>query len=67
MKEYQIQINDETIVYQLTYKHMQTIRMRVRDGQLLISAPYGTSLIYIEQMIHTYQKRILIYFPRFVF
>ena len=59
MKEYQIQINDETIVYQLTYKHMQNIRMRVRDGQLLISAPYGTSLIYIEQMIHTYQKRIL--------
>lgn len=59
MKEYQIQINDETIVYQLTYKHMQNIRMRVRDGQLLISAPYGTSLTYIEQMIHTYQKRIL--------
>ena len=38
---------------------MQNIRMRVRDGQLLISAPYGTSLTYIEQMIHTYQKRIL--------
>ena len=59
MKEYQIQINDETIVYQLTYKHMQNIRMRVRDGQLVVSAPYGTSLTYIEQMIYTYQKRIL--------
>ena len=44
MKEYQILLNGETITYQLTYKYMKNIRMRVKDGMLFVSAPYGTPL-----------------------
>ncbi len=59
MKEYQILLNGETITYQLTYKYMKNIRMRVKDGMLFVSAPYGTPLEYIEKTIQTYQKRLL--------
>lgn len=59
MKEYQIKLNDEMVVYQLTYKQMKNVRIRVKDGVLLVSAPYATSLEYIEQLIYAYRKRIL--------
>lgn len=59
MKECQIKLNDETIKYQLIYKQMKNVRIRVKDGLLIVSAPYATSLEYIEQLIYTYQKRIL--------
>lgn len=59
MKEYQMQLNDEIVTYQLTYKHIKNVRMRVRDGLLVISAPYGTPQKYIEMMIYTYRQRLL--------
>lgn len=59
MKELQIQLDQEIVTYQLTYKHMQNIRMRVKDGVLHVSAPYGTSQVLIETVIQNYQQRLL--------
>ena len=42
MKSYQIILNQEEIYYDVIYKHMNSIRMRVKQGKLVVSAPYYT-------------------------
>jgi len=35
----------------ITYKKMRSVRLKVRDGMILVSCPYGTSLRFIEQLV----------------
>lgn len=59
MKTFQIQLDSQTIEYDVTYKHMKSITMRVREGRLMISAPYKTPTSYIEDNIIKYKQRLL--------
>lgn len=59
MEKHQILIQQETIEYELTYKRMKSVRMKVNQGQLVISAPYGTPLAYIENCILRYADRLI--------
>ena len=38
MKSYQIILNQEEIYYDVIYKHMNSIRMRVKQGKLVVTA-----------------------------
>ncbi len=59
MEKHQILIQQEIIEYKLTYKRMKSVRMKVIQGQLEISAPYGTPLAYIESCILQYADRLI--------
>lgn len=59
MKSFQMLINNQTIEYDVTYKQMKSITMRVRNGRLQVHAPYMTPLSFIEDNIKKYQHKIL--------
>ena len=59
MKSYQIILNQEEIYYDVIYKHMNSIRMRVKQGKLVVSAPYYTPRSLIEDNIQKYQEKLL--------
>lgn len=59
MKSYEMMIDSHTIEYDITYKHMKSISMRVRQGRLRISAPYYTPRPFIEDNILKYKDKIL--------
>lgn len=59
MEKHDICIKNETIEYELTYKQMKSIRMKVRQGKLIVSAPYFTPLSYIEKCIEQYASQFL--------
>ena len=59
MKSYQIILNQEEIYYDVIYKHMNSIRMRVKQGKLVVSAPYYTPRSLIEDNIRKYHEQYL--------
>ena len=52
-------IDQEEISYDVIYKHMNSIRMRVKQGRLIVSAPYYTPRSLIEENIRKYQDKLL--------
>lgn len=59
MEEHQMMIGQQMVTYTVAFKKMKNIRMRVRNGKLWISAPYHTSLHFIEENIMRYHKQLL--------
>lgn len=59
MKTYQIALDDTIIEYDIIFKQMKSIYLRVKQGRLEVSAPYYTPLSLIEDNIIKYQKKIL--------
>lgn len=59
MKSYQIILKNQTIEYDLHFKHMKSIRMKVQSGRLVVSAPYNTPITFIEDNILRYQEKLL--------
>lgn len=59
MKSFEIIIDSHKIEYDVTYKHMKSISMRVRGGRLCISAPYYTPQSLIEDNILRYKHKLL--------
>ncbi|MEG0366508.1 MAG: YgjP-like metallopeptidase domain-containing protein [Coprobacillus sp.] len=59
METYQIIINNETIEYDVDFKRMKSIHLKVVDGKLLIKAPLHTPLSLIEKNIYKYQHKLI--------
>lgn len=59
MKSYQIVLKNQTIEYDLSFKNMKSIRMRVQSGRLKVTAPYYTPLSFIEENILSYQDKLI--------
>ncbi|WP_028043944.1 M48 family metallopeptidase [Candidatus Stoquefichus massiliensis] len=59
MKSYQIVLNQQIIDYDVYFKQMKSIRMRVKDGRIVVSAPYLTPISFIEDNIQKYQHQLL--------
>jgi len=54
-----IELMSKTVDYTLTYKHVKNINMRIKNDGLFVSAPFGTNLSYIEQILKSRQKEII--------
>ncbi|MEG0367498.1 MAG: YgjP-like metallopeptidase domain-containing protein [Coprobacillus sp.] len=59
MESHQIILENQTIEYDIIYKHMRSIYLKVEHGRLLIKAPYYTPIAVIEDNIRKYQKKLL--------
>lgn len=59
MEKHHILLQNQWIEYQLTYKNIKSIYLKVENGQLVIKAPFYTPLSFIEKNIIKYQSRLL--------
>lgn len=59
MEKHQIILEGQHINYDIVYKQMKSIRMKVEAGHLIVSAPYCTPLSYIEDCIRQYKGKLL--------
>lgn len=59
MEKYRICIQNQWIEYDLIYKDIKSLYLRVEKGRLVVKAPFHTSLSFIEDNIIRYQKRLL--------
>lgn len=59
MKSYQIMFNQELISYDVYFKNMKSIRIRVKEGRIQVSAPYYTPISFIEENLYKYQDKLL--------
>lgn len=66
MEKHQIFIHQQCIEYKLTYKRMKSIRIKVIQGQMVVSAPYSTPLSYIEACIVQYADKLLAQLNQYV-
>jgi len=57
MEKHYILIHQQEYPYELNYKNMKSIRMKIERGRLIVSAPYFTPLSYIEECLIQYQKK----------
>ncbi|MFR6099386.1 MAG: hypothetical protein ACLUIS_04710 [Longibaculum sp.] len=57
MKSYQIMFNQELISYDVYFKNMKSIRIRVKEGRIQVSAPYYTPISFIEENLYKYQDK----------
>ncbi len=55
----QILIHDEWMTYELTYRKMKTIRIKVSNGVIKASAPFGCPIEEIEDLIIENQDKII--------
>ncbi|MCD7894006.1 MAG: M48 family metallopeptidase [Erysipelotrichaceae bacterium] len=59
MEKHQIILKSKPIEYQITYKNMKNIRIKIEEGIIQVSAPYHTPIIYIEELIINNQDKLL--------
>ncbi|MCD7950698.1 MAG: M48 family metallopeptidase [Erysipelotrichaceae bacterium] len=59
MEKHQIVIKSKIIEYEIVYKNMKNIRMKIDEGKLKVSAPYNTPIAYIEELILDNQNKLL--------
>lgn len=59
MEKYQIILNEQTIEYELNYKSIRSLYLKVENGRLIVKAPLSMSRKTIEQYIVKYQEKIL--------
>lgn len=59
MKSFEMIIDSRKIEYDVTYKQMKSMSMRVRGGRLCISAPYYMPQSVIEDNILRYKHKLL--------
>lgn len=60
MESHHIILNNQLIEYDIIFKQMKSIYLRVKQGRLVISAPYHTPISLIEDNIRKYQHKLLI-------
>lgn len=58
MEKHQIILDTKTYEYNIQFKKIKSIYIRVIDGQIVVSAPYMTSLSTIEKLIIQYQDKL---------
>lgn len=58
-KEMKIELMSKTLSYTLTYKPVKNINMRITGKGLCVSAPFGTSKKYIENILKDKQEYIV--------
>ncbi len=66
MEKHQIILKSKPIEYHINYKNMKNIRIKVEDGILQVSAPYKTSINYIEEIIIKNQDQLLMLLDQYV-
>lgn len=59
METYQIMIDNQTIEYDIIFKNMKAIHLKVENGRLLIKAPFYTPISLIEKNIYKYRHKLL--------
>lgn len=59
MEKYQIILNHQTIEYELNYKSIRSLYLKVDQGKLIVKAPLSMTRKTIEQYIVKYQEKIL--------
>ena len=59
MEKHHILLKDQLIEYELTYKDIKSIYLKVEKGTLIIHAPFFTPLSFINKNIIKYQNRLL--------
>ncbi|WP_050636443.1 M48 family metallopeptidase [Candidatus Stoquefichus sp. SB1] len=59
MKSYEIQLGQEVYHYDVIYKRMTSLRMRVKEGRIVVSAPYYTPRALIEDNLRQYQEKLI--------
>ena len=59
MEKHHILLKDQLIEYELTYKDIKSIYLKVEKGILIIHAPFFTPLSFINKNIIKYQNRLL--------
>ncbi len=55
MKHY---LKYKQLEYVLIYKQKKNISIKVKDGMIVVSAPYNTSITYIEECLDKYEDRL---------
>ena len=63
-KKMQIAFKTATIEYTLTFKHIKNVNMRIKNDGLHVSAPFGTSIHYIEQILLSRQEALIGYIEK---
>lgn len=56
-----LSLRSNIIEYRLTFKNVKNINMRVKKEGLYVSAPYGTSIVFIENVLKKNQDALLGY------
>lgn len=59
MERYQLRIDDQIIDYDVQFKRMKSLRIKVIEGRLVVSAPYGTPQKFIEDIMIKNKDRLL--------
>lgn len=59
METHHILLENQWIEYDLIYKNMKSIYLKVEKGRLVVKAPTSTSLSFIEKNIVKYQNKLL--------
>ena len=59
MEKYQIKLQENIIEYELNYKAIRSLYLKVEQGKLIVKAPMSMSKKTIEQYIIKYQDKIL--------
>ncbi len=59
MEKHHILLKNQLIEYELTYKDIKSIYLKVEKGTLIIHAPFFTPLSFINKNIIKYQNRLL--------
>jgi hypothetical protein len=55
----EIKLNNEAVKLNITFKAVKNINMRVRDGEIFVSAPPSVSISYIEKLLQSRAESIL--------
>lgn len=59
MEYYPITFQNQSFTYSIIYKNKKNISIKVKAGQIIVSAPYHISRTYIEKCLYQHQKRLL--------
>ena len=59
MEKFEILLGNEKVMCIVTYKNMRSIRMRVKEKQIVISAPCATSRRVLLRLIKQHQAKLL--------
>ncbi len=59
VKCFHITLENQDIEYYIHYKHMKNIRIYVKQGCLHVSAPFGVARNDIENIIMSYEKKLI--------
>lgn len=59
MESHTIILQNQSLTYQVIYKNKKNLSIRIKEGQIIVSAPYHTSRTYIEECLIQHQERLI--------